>query len=248
MISWEKEGTTALVYGKRDSRFVEIPVTDASRNCERRNVVVSLSKSGGVQAQVELKTAGQRAVELRSELINLTSDERRKSIMAATRDTLPTATIDESSIVIANLKGTAAPLDLFYRFNAELLATRTEKRLLLRPALVSRRDEGLLAEPRRSNSVYFHYPWSESERVIIKAPEGYKAEQLPDPVDIDIGAARYQSTFTLDGADVVYERFLIVNAIIFRVDQYLTVKSFFDRVRQADRTAIPFKQLEVATN
>jgi hypothetical protein len=140
------------------------------------------------------------------------------------------------------LKNAAAPLSAAYSLNAAQLTTRTEKRMLLRPALMSHPDESLLPEPRRSNSVYFHYPWSESERVIIKAPEGYKAEQLPDPVDIDIGAAHYRSTFTLDGPHVVYERRLMVNAIIFSVDQYPTVKAFFDRVHQADRTAISFKQ------
>ena len=241
-LSWEKEGTTALVYGKRDSRFVETPVTDAARNSEHRNVAVSLSGDGRIDAQVELKVAGQRAVELRNEWVDLTPDERRAQVVTSVRDLLPTATINESSIILSNLTDGAAPLAASYSFNVAQLATRTEKRLLLRPALLSHRDERLLPEPRRSNSIYFHYPWSESERVIIKAPEGYTPEQLPDPVDVDIGAARYRSTFTLDGGRVIYERSLMVNAIIFKVEQYPTAKAFFDRVQQADGLAISFKQ------
>jgi hypothetical protein len=242
MLSWEKEGVTALVYGKRDSRFVDTPVTDAARNGECRNLTVSLLNDGGVDVQVELKTVGQRAVELRNELDDLTPDERRNRVVTTAHDLLPDATINESSVIFSNLTDGAAPLITSYSFDAAQFATRTEKRLLLRPSLLSHRDESLLTEPRRSNSVYFHSPWSESERVIIKAPARYTPEQLPDPVDIDIGAARYRSTFTLDGRNVVYERQLMVNAIIFRVDQYPTVKAFFDRVRQADRAAISFKQ------
>ena len=241
-LSWEKEGATALVYGKRDSRFVETPVTDASRNSEHKNVTVSLSNDGRIDAQVELKAAGQRAIELRDEWDDLTPDEQRNRVVNSVRDLLHAATINESSIVFSNLTDGSAPLVASYSFNAAQFATRTEKRLLLRPALIDHPDESLLPEPRRSNSVYFHYPWSESERVIIKAPEGYTPEQLPDPIDIDIGAARYRSTFAVEGRDVVYERQLTVNAIIFRLDQYATVKAFFDRVHQADRTAIPFKQ------
>jgi hypothetical protein len=90
--------------------------------------------------------------------------------------------------------------------------------------------------------MYFHYPWSESERVIIEPPAGYEIEQLPDPVNIDIGAARYLATFTRLDQRIVYERRLIVNAITFTVDQYPTVKAFFDRVHQADRAVISFKQ------
>jgi Domain of Unknown Function with PDB structure (DUF3857)/Transglutaminase-like superfamily len=241
-LSWEKEGATALVYGKRDSRFVETPVTDAARNSEHRNVTVCLSSDGRIDAQVESKSAGQRAVELRDQWGDLTPDEQRNRIITSVRDLLPTAAINESSIVFSNLKDGGAPLVASYSFNAAQFATRTEKRLLLRPALIGHPDESLLPEPRRSNSVYFHYPWSESERVTIKAPEGYTPERLPDPIDIDIGAARYRSTFAVDGRNVVYERHLMVNAIIFRVDQYATVKAFFDRVHQADRTAILFKQ------
>jgi transglutaminase-like putative cysteine protease len=241
-LSWEKEGTTALVYGKRDSRFVDTPVTDAALNLEHRNIVVGLSNDGSIEAKVELKTAGQRAVELRSELVDLAPDEQRKRVLTTVRDLLPRATIDETSIAFSNLTSATVPLVTHYAFAASQIATRTEKRLLLRPALVSHRDESLLPAPRRSNSVYFHYPWSESERVTIKVPEGYKPEQLPDPVDIDIGAARYQSMFALDGLDLVYERRLVINAIIFRPDQYPTVKAFFDRVQQADRTAVSFKQ------
>jgi len=114
--------------------------------------------------------------------------------------------------------------------------------LLLRPALLSHRDEPLLEAPQRFNSVYFHYPWSESERVGIEIPDGYKVEQLPDSIDIDIGAARYHASFAREGHRVVYERRLIVNAINFTADQYQTVKAFFDRALQADRTAISFKQ------
>ncbi|HEX8087849.1 MAG TPA: DUF3857 and transglutaminase domain-containing protein [Blastocatellia bacterium] len=242
MLSWEKEGTTALVYGKRDSRFVETPVTDAARNSEYRSATVSLSNDGCVDAQVVLKTVGQRAVELRNELADLTPDERRERVITTVRDLLPASTVSESSIAFSNLADGAAPLVASYSFKAAQFATRTEKRLLLRPALLCHRDESLLAEPSRSNSVYFHYPWSESERIIIEAPDGYTPEQLPDPVDIDIGAARYRSTFTLDGRRVVYERHLTVNAIIFRVDQYPTVKAFFDRARQADGATIWFKQ------
>jgi hypothetical protein len=76
----------------------------------------------------------------------------------------------------------------------------------------------------------------------IEPPEGYEVEQLPDPVEIDIGAARYSAVFTRDGRRVIYERRLEVNAITFTVDQYPTIKAFFDRAHQADNAVISYKQ------
>jgi transglutaminase-like putative cysteine protease len=242
ILSWEKEAATALVYDSREARFVETPVTDAARTAEARSLAVALSSDGRVDAQVDLKITGQRAIGLRNDWSGLNPEEQRKRITGAVREVIPAATVNEPSISISNLKDAAAPLAASYDFTAAQFATRTEKRLLLRPALLSHRDEALLQSPQRSNTLYFNYPWSESERAVIEAPEGYEVEPLPDPIEIDIGAARYQATFARDGSRVVYERHLTVNAINFTADQYQTVKAFFDRVLRADRTAISFRQ------
>ncbi|HEY7544842.1 MAG TPA: hypothetical protein VID27_08170, partial [Blastocatellia bacterium] len=63
-----------------------------------------------------------------------------------------------------------------------------------------------------------------------------------DTVNEDIGAARYRATFTRDGNRIIYERSLTVSDIIFSPDHYQTLKAFFDRVHQADRALISFKQ------
>ncbi|HET8674252.1 MAG TPA: DUF3857 and transglutaminase domain-containing protein [Blastocatellia bacterium] len=242
MLSWEKEGVTALVYDKRDARFVETPVTDAAINNEDRRLSIAAFADGRAEVRAETKLTGQRALELRNELIGLVPEEQRKMALGPARNLLPQASIDESSAVLSNLTNLGAPIELKYNFTAPQFVTRAGSRLLLRPLLLSHRDESLTAAPRRSNMMYFHYPWSESERVIIEPPAGYEIEQLPDPVNIDIGAARYLATFTRLDQRVVYERRLMVNAITFTVDQYPTVKAFFDRVHQADRAVISFKQ------
>ena len=242
MLSWEKEGVTALVYGNRDWRFVEIPVSDATASATERHVNATINGDGQVEAQVEMKLTGQRALAFRNETVDATQDEQRQRIAAAVSNTLPLATVDETSVVVTNPRTAAAPVAAAYRFSAPQFATRTEKRLLVRPALLSRRDEGLLISPRRTNNVYFDFPWSESERVVIEAPDGFLAEALPGAIEIDIGAARYRASFTGDGRRVIYERRLIINAINFTAEQYDTVREFFNRVLQADRTAISFKQ------
>ncbi len=242
MLSWEKEGVSALVYDKRETRFLETPVTDAARSGEERKLAIATFADGRVNARVEAKLTGQRALEFRNNLVGLPPDEQRKLALNATRNLLPQATIDESSTTISNLTSATAPVELTYNFTVPQFITRAGSRLLLRPLLLTHRDESLTAAPRRSNMMYFQYPWSESERVIIEPPAGYAIEQLPEPVNIDIGAARYQATFTRDERRIIYERRLMVNAITFTVDQYQTVKAFFDRVHQADSAVISLKQ------
>ncbi|HWP45196.1 MAG TPA: transglutaminase domain-containing protein, partial [Blastocatellia bacterium] len=242
MLSWEKEAVTALVLDQRDLRFVETPVTRAGRSNQDRRFQVMPFADGRVDVRVETRVGGQRALEFRNEMVDLLPADQRKRFVDPVRALLPTAIIDESKVSISNLTNPAAPVEASYSFTVPQFASRAGSRLLLRPAMLAHPDESRFPAPRRSNSIYFRYPWSESERMTIESPEGYEVEQLPDPVEIDIGAASYRAVFSREGRRVIYERRLDVNAITFTVAQYPTVKDFFDRVHQADRALISFKQ------
>jgi transglutaminase-like putative cysteine protease len=243
MLSWEKEGTTALVYGTADWRFIETPVSDASLNAEERTITAKALADGRLQAHVELRTTGQRAIELRSQSAGQAASEQTEHLVRGLRVLLPTAQIDDASVTVSKPKSAVAPVTVSYDFKVDQLAERTETRLLVRPALLSHREESMMPAPTRSNSIYFDHPWSESDRTVIEAPAGYEVEQLPGAVDLDIGVAHYHATFAREGACVLYQRRLVVSAISMSADQYPVVKAFFDRVLQADRAVVSFKQL-----
>lgn len=241
-LAWEKESVSGLLYGRKDSRFVDTSVTQAEQNNEEKMLLIKPFADGRVEVQIDSKMSGLRALELRSEMTGLTREQQRNRVLATAKDHLPTATINESSVMISDTLNPLNTVDSSYKFTLPQAAAVTEKRLLLKPALLIRRDENFLSATARVNSLYFHYPWSESECYVIDTPEGYEIEQLPETVDIDIGAARYRASFTRDGNRIIYERKLLVNAISFTARQYPTVKAFFDQALQADRTFISFKQ------
>ncbi len=243
MLSWEKEGTTALVCGVGDWRFIETPVSDALLNAEQRIIKVAPSADGSIAGHVELTITGQRAIELRGLFVDQSPSEQSNHILREWRGMLPVAQIDDSSVNISIPKKVTAAVSASFAFKSPHLAARTETRLLVRPALLSHRDESVMPGLTRTNRIYFPHPWSESDRVEIAPPRGYKIEQLPEAIDLDIGAAHYHSSFAREGECVVYKRRLVVNAISFSVDQYPAVKAFFDRVLQADSASVSFKQL-----
>jgi transglutaminase-like putative cysteine protease len=243
MLSWEKEGTTALVFGAADWRFMETPVSDALLNAEERITKVAPSADGSIDASVELRITGQRAIELRGLFVDQSPDQQRNHILREWRSMLAAAQVDDSSVNISTPKNVAAPVLASYDFKAPQLAARTGTRLLVRPALLSHRDASVLPALSRANTICFPHPWSERDRVVIAPPRGYEIEQLPEAIDLDIGAAHYHSSFAREGECVVYERRLVVNATSFSVDQYQAVKAFFDRVLQADSAAVSFRQL-----
>jgi hypothetical protein len=100
----------------------------------------------------------------------------------------------------------------------------------------------LFTDETRINKIYFHYPSSEIDQLRIEIPDGFAAEQLPDDVNIDLGAMSYHAKYARDGHFITYERALIINGIIFDVDEYQTLKSFFERVHQADQAVVSLKR------
>jgi hypothetical protein len=242
VLSWEKQAVPALVYGKRDWRFVETPVAEAANNTETRKLMVEPQSDGSVAVEAGLSVGGQRAIELRSEIVDLNSDDLRKSVAGLVRDNVPSAVVDESSVLVSNVANANMPLEASCKYNVPQAAVRTERRMLLKPARLAHSNQTLLPAERRSNGVYFSYPWSEVDHVVIKVPHGFEVERLPDAVVADIGAATYRATFRLDSGNVVFERRLVVNGISFAVDQYATVKGFFDRIHQADGEGVVFIQ------
>jgi transglutaminase-like putative cysteine protease len=244
ILSWEKQAVQALVYGRHDGRFVETTVRESTQNSEERKFLAFPQTDGRVDVHADVKVVGQPGIELRNQLVDLSADEMRKQVVAQVRKAAPTALVDDASIALSNLNNGSLPLQTVYKFSVPQFVARTDSRLLMRPAALGHSEESLLASTHRSNSVYFKYPRNENEQVIIRIPTGYEVEQLPEPVIEDIGAAKFRAEFVKDGENVVYRRNLIVDGIVFTVEQYPIIKGFFDRVNQADKARIVFKQID----
>jgi hypothetical protein len=242
MLSWEKEAVTSLIHGRKGDPFVETPLTEAKRNERRRVLRVELSEDGRLTAQAELKMFGQQALETRSEVADLSPAERRRHLANEERRSIPSVRIDDASVTAIEDRKDSSVFSLRYGIANTQAVSRTEKRLLLRPALLCHADESLASLPSRVTSLYFHYPWYESDRIEVKVPRGFSLEQLPEPLELDIGAANYRCSFSRSGELVIMERSLMVNAIYLSAEQYPAAKAFFDRVHQSDRRVLSFLQ------
>ena len=242
MLPWEKEAVKALVYGSNGPRFVDTPVTSVDVNVEARRLLVKPRPDGSVEVHQEVTRRGQPALITRSEYQELSDAEQRRRVTDELRRILPTAAVNDSTVNFANSARSGGEQAISVEFTVPEFAPRTDKRLLLRPALLNHLDESLMPALKRSNKVYFRYPWTESDEVTIEIPEGYELERIPSPISIDAGAATYRASFRIEGRRVIYERKLVVNSIVVEVGKYTDLKEFFDNVHQADRTAVPFKR------
>jgi hypothetical protein len=240
MLSWEKEAVPALIHGKKGDPFLDTPLTDSSRSRQERLIKLDVSVDGKVDARAEVRLLGHCAAEVRNELANLSRDEQQARI--ASQEKQADVMVNESSVSVTDERAGLAPVTIRYRFEAPNAGTRTERRILIRPASFAHRDKSFASLPRRHNSLYFPFPWSEVDRIEIAAPPGYSIEHLPEPVDVDIGVAQYRAAFTRAGDRVIFERTFSVNAIYLSPSQYQTFKAFCDRMHQSEHVVVSFRQ------
>src|SRR5262249_19606724 len=154
----------ALVHGQKGDPFIETPLTDAAHNEKRRLLTAEFLGDKPISVQADVKMFGQRALETRMEIADCSKEELFKHLTTYESRGMTAVKIDESTMSATDERKSTNVFSLKYGFEATETVSRTEKRLLVRPALLAHPDESLSPLPRRQTSLYFHYPWSETDR------------------------------------------------------------------------------------
>ncbi len=75
-------------------------------------------------------------------------------------------------------------------------------------------------------------------KVGMKIPEGFVVDEMPDPVKLDTSFGSYATTYEVKDGQLIFTRRLIQNAAIIPVEQYASVRSFFEKIRAAEQAPV----------
>jgi len=104
------------------------------------------------------------------------------------------------------------------------------------------------ASEKRSNAVYFHYPYEELDDIKLRVPSGYKVESMPKPQKVDLGAVSYEITATAQGDTVEMKRHLAEKGLVFSRENYAVLRSFFGTVKTYDNAQMVLQNAPAAKN
>jgi hypothetical protein len=126
-------------------------------------------------------------------------------------------------------------------------AQRTGKRLFLEPAFFQKGIGALFSASTRRYPIYFHFSWSEEDKVTIKLPKGYATDNADVPPPINAGVSQYKVKMgvTTDNSMLIYNRSFSFGAqtiLLFPAETYANVKRLFDEVNKSDNHTIALKQ------
>lgn len=231
----QEQGSLALIVAGNEGSLVRMPVTPAETNLLDRRVEASLDAYGSLTAVIQERAAGRWASGYRSEFRHLSRSDYQKVIEGWISSGASAARVSK---VDPRDDSSAGRFDLDIDFTALNYAQLMQNRLLVfKPAIVSRRESLSLTDPKRKHPIVIKST-AYTETVSVKLPAGFVVDEMPDPVKLDTSFGSYATTYEVKDGQLIFTRKLVQNAITIPVDQYNSVRTFYERIRSAEQAPV----------
>ena len=246
MLRWQEEGVDALIVDESPV-WVKTPVTDAQNSKEKRAAKFRLDENGTLEGDVTVEYTGHLAVERKLLNDDDSPVQREENLKEMVKSRLSSAEL--TNIVIENATDQTKPFIYKYHVRVPEYAQKTGKRLFLQPGFFHKGIGALFSAGTRRYPIYFHFPWSEEDKITIDLPKGYALDNADRPAPInggDISQHEIKMGVTNDQTTLHYNRsFFFGNRylLLFPVEKYDIIKQLFDEVSKADNHIITLKQV-----
>ncbi|HZT60953.1 MAG TPA: DUF3857 and transglutaminase domain-containing protein [Pyrinomonadaceae bacterium] len=248
MLGWREEGQDALIADSKEPQWVKTPLSGPEKSVETRTGKFRLLEDGTLEGDVRIEYTGQLGYDRKKYNDDDSPAQREKTLEDMIKGRMSTAEL--SDIHVENVTDPAKPFTYSFHVRVPGYAQRTGKRLFLQPAFFQRNLAALFPTSERKNNVYFHFSWSEQDRVEIVLPEGFALDNPDSPAPINVGVSKYEprTMITKDGRTLIYERKFFFgqsgsqNLLIFPTNAYGNLKAYFDAVQKEDNHTILLKQ------
>jgi hypothetical protein len=178
-LTWQEQGVFALITDSKNSEWVETPLLSSEDTKLQRIGTLNLSADGDLEGDIRELFWGNESINWRIQHARQNDAEREELIREQVKERF-------SEFEVTNIKVTASPdagkpIGIGYHLRVKGYAQRTGKRLFLRPSFFTAGQSAYFADANRTNIIYFRYPWSESDAVDIRLPEGFELVHADKP-------------------------------------------------------------------
>jgi hypothetical protein len=216
--------------------LVQLPLLAPNINRLNRTAKLELSAAGTLSGEVREVRAGVPAVQRRAQLLQAEGADRKKVLEDFLGSFLEGFHLTGASV--ENLEQFDQDLVLQYRFVAQSYAKRAGNMLIVRPRVLGQKASSLLEGEERKHPVEFDSASTQSDVFEIKLPPGYKVEDLPQPVEMDLGFASYRSKVEVQGNVLHYRRDFVVKEVLVDKNRLEQLKKFYRTVAGDERSSL----------
>jgi hypothetical protein len=247
MLDWHEEDSWALLVGEKSYSWERTPLTSFDKSPAKREAKFKLSEDGTLEGTVHIEYSGHQATTYRNANYDESAAKREENLTNEIKERLSTAEV--SDIKIENLTDSSKPLVHQYSIRVPGYAQKTGKRLFLQPGFFEYGVEPLFSSATRKYDVFFHYPWSESDKITISLPSGFDLDSADSPGRMEdaqkIGSLDIGISVDKANTVLVYNRKFHFGGggnILFPAGSYSAIKGLFDTFQKSEAHTITLKQ------
>ena len=195
----------------------------------------TLAADGSISGTLQVDFKEQYGAPLRERKSKEDETGRTKDIEDEVKEWLPNGSTFEIT-KISDWDDVEKPVHVEGSLKIPSVAAGPLQRILMPRVVFQGAQAGWFATAKRSNPVYFHYPFQEVDDLKLHVPTGYKADIGSALPKMNLGGALYElSAVPLpDGVEV--KRHLALNGYLFSKDVYPALRAFFGTVRTNDNS------------
>lgn len=230
-----EQGSFALIAAGALGSLERMPVIPAEHNSLERQIDASVDGLGALTAIISEKTTGSWAARYRSEYRSAPHASYVKMIEGWVTSGARGARVNKVS---PRDDMAAGRFDLDVDFMAPAYGQMMQDRLLIfKPVIVSRRESLTFTGATRKHPIVLRST-AYSETVRVKLPLGFEVDEMPDAVKLDASFGSYATTYEVKDGQLLFTRKLVQKGVTIPVEQYASVRSFFEKIRSAEQSPV----------
>jgi hypothetical protein len=223
----ELQGGYGILLEGGESEAIQLPVLDPAWNTVHRSAEFHLSADGALNGTVTEKRFGDLAEERRVLYTAEDAKEQQEYLDHVLERDFTAFTA--SDVKVENAETLNKDFTLTYSITADRYAKAMGSLLMVRPRVLGDLafDEQVLNPERKVRKVPIDLDQTMQVKddYTIELPAGYVVDELPDPVDVDLGFAAYQSAVEVKGNIMHYTRTYTVRQVTLPADRFADLQT-----------------------
>jgi hypothetical protein len=231
----ELQDTYALLVMDAGGELIHTALQPPENNILVREGRFKLNPDGSLTGEVVEKRRGDHALWERYALKEANQQERIQRVEHALNRSLQGFTLQ--TLDIQQLDDRDKDLVLTYRFTVPNYVQVRGPLTLARPRVLGEKSFNIDQKPRQY-SIEMPSASRETDTFEIEIPPGYKVDDIPDPVKVDMGFASYQSKSEVAGTTLRYSREYVVRDLQVNPEHLADLRRFEGTIGADEMAAV----------
>lgn len=236
------EGCNVLVIQNAFGKIISTPVSTSADNQMVFQAVCEINQSGALSLKGKIYGYGNSKQFLKGHLTNTIEEDQRNFFIGRISKFLPQIELNKYKII--DSEKYERPMIVSFSINVNKAVNKSRNRSFFNPSFFSQHKSNFENPKKRKTSVYFPYPITQLDSIIIKYPDEFELEAVPDDIHLQYPFGSYDYSLSIADNIITFVRKYEIKKQIIDINDYYSFYNFMRDVEKSDKRNIVFINVE----